>query len=70
MAAKKPAKPMAGQSNDTNKKLPGKAVMYFGSKNAQAFVCPTCNRSLTKGIVYEESNSMFCTRTCIPKVSV
>jgi len=69
MASKKPAKPMAGQANDTNKKLSGKAVMYFGSKTAQPFICPTCSRTLTKGIVYEEANSMFCTRTCIPKVA-
>lgn len=69
MASKKPAKPMAGQGNNDTKKLAGKAVLYFGSKDAEKFVCPTCNRSLVKGIIYEEGNSAFCTRTCIPKVA-
>lgn len=68
MAGKKPAKPMAGQSNDPSKKLPGKATMFFGSSLSAPFICPTCNRSLTKGIVYEELNAMYCTRGCIPKV--
>lgn len=66
MASKKPAKPMAGQSRDMSKSLPGKPLMYFGSAKAQAFVCPTCSRSLIKGIIYEEGNSSYCTRTCIP----
>ena len=65
MAGKKPAKPMAGQSKDMSKSLPGKAVMYFGSKYAEKFVCPKCKRSLVKGIIYEENNSSFCSRTCI-----
>lgn len=66
---KKPAKPIAGQSKDMTKTLLGKAVMYFGSKNAEPFTCPTCKRSLTKGIVYEEGSNAYCTRNCIPKVS-
>ena len=66
MAGKKPAKPMAGQGKDNNINLPGKAVKYFGSKNAQPFTCPTCKKSLVKGIVYEENNSVFCSRICIP----
>jgi hypothetical protein len=65
MASKKPAKAMAGQAKDNNKTLAGKAVMYFGSKNAAPFICPNCNRSLIKGIIYEESNDSFCSRRCI-----
>lgn len=67
MAGKKPAKPIAGQSKDLSKVLPGKAVKYFGSKTAQAFVCPTCSKQLIKGIIYEENSSSYCSRVCIPK---
>lgn len=67
MAGKKPAK-----VNSSNKKekitLLGKAVLYFGSKEAQPFCCPTCNKTLIKGIIYENSdNKLYCTRVCIPK---
>ena len=67
MASKKPAKPIAGQNRDKGPQLPGKAVKYFGAANAAPFVCPTCNRSLTKGIVYEVGTNMYCNRVCIPK---
>jgi hypothetical protein len=64
---KKPAKPIAGQSRDTSKNLPGKAVMYMTpAKGAALFECPTCRRSLSKGIVYEVGNAMYCKRGCIP----
>jgi hypothetical protein len=66
MAGKKPAK-----VNSSNKKekveLPGKAVKYMGSKDSQAFSCPTCKRELIKGIIYEHKSSAYCTRGCIPK---
>ena len=65
MASKKPAKVNAGTQREKGKVLPGKAVMYFGSKNALPFTCPTCLRQLIKGIIYEENNSAFCSRTCI-----
>lgn len=66
MAGKKPAK-----VNASNKKevivLPGKALLYFGSKDAQPFSCPTCKRSLIKGIIYEHTDgSSYCKRGCIP----
>lgn len=65
MAGKKPAK-----VNSSNKKdsvvLPGKAIKYMGSESKQ-FECPTCKRTLVKGILYEHNNEMFCTRGCIPK---
>lgn len=67
MAGKKPAK-----VNSSNKKqvvnLPGKALLYFGRKDAEPFVCPTCKRSLIKGIIYEHEGSSYCKRRCIPKV--
>lgn len=66
MASKKPAKVNAGTQKEKVKVLPGKALMYFGSKDAKPFVCPTCSRQLIKGIVYEENNSAYCTRNCIP----
>jgi hypothetical protein len=66
MAGKKPAK-----VNSSNKKekveMPGKAVRYMGSKDSQAFSCPTCKRELIKGIIYEHKSSAYCTRGCIPK---
>ena len=67
MAGKKPAKPIAGQNRDKEPKLPGKAVMYVGSKNAVAFCCPTCNRTFNRGIFFEENSIGYCTRRCIPK---
>lgn len=68
MASKKPAKPIAGQSRDTSKLLPGKPVMYFApTKNAALFECPVCKRTLAKGIIYEENSTFYCKRSCIPK---
>lgn len=64
---KKPAKPIAGQSKDIGKNLPGKAVMYMTpAKTASLFECPTCRRTLSKGIVYEVGSAMYCKRGCIP----
>ncbi len=65
MASKKPAKPIAGQAKAPQ--LPGKAVMYFGSSNAEPFVCHSCGASFIKGIYYEEANKGYCRRICIPK---
>jgi hypothetical protein len=65
MAGKKPAK-----VNSSNKKeivtLLGKTVKYIGSES-RPFECPTCKRTLVKGIIYEHNNEMFCNRGCIPK---
>ena len=68
MAGKKPAKPIAGQNRDKGPQLPGKAVKFFGAANTAPFVCPTCSRELTKGIVYEDNSKMYCKRGCIPSV--
>lgn len=70
MASKKPAKPIAGQSRDKGPRLPGKAVKYFGVTNEVVFVCPTCNRTLSKGIIYEVGTELYCKRGCIPAASV
>ncbi len=67
MAAKKPAKRNITNTVVKEKTLLGKAVKYFGSKTAMPFTCPTCFRTLIKGIIYEELNTSYCSRTCIPK---
>jgi len=43
----------------------GKAILYVGM-GGKTFVCPTCNRKFSKGIVYEHNNKLFCSRNCIP----
>lgn len=70
MAGKKPAK-----VNAANKKekldLPGRAIYYMGAKNASGFTCPTCNKSLLKGIIYEYTDgNSYCSRGCIPKQEI
>ena len=65
MAAKKPAKRNITTVKEVKKELPGKAIMYYGVPD-RPFVCPSCKRSLVKGIVYEDNSSMYCCRTCIP----
>ena len=67
MAGKKPAKVNSSNKKEVNT-LPGKAVMYMGSKNAEPYTCPTCSRSLIKGIIYEHEGSSYCKRGCFPKV--
>lgn len=66
MAGKKPAKVNAGNKKQ-DVTLAGKAVLYYGSKGAQPYCCPTCKRSLIKGIIYEHTdNKSYCKRVCIP----
>lgn len=65
MAGKKPAKRNITNIKEVKKELPGKAVMYYGSL-ANEFVCPTCSKTLNKGIIYEHNSSAYCCRTCIP----
>ena len=67
MAGKKPAKRNVTNVKEVKKELPGKAVMYHGLLTA-GFTCPTCNRQLIKGIIYEQGSEAFCSRSCIPKV--
>ena len=67
MAAKKPAKKNITNTIVKEKVQPGKAVQYFGSKTATPFVCPTCSKTLIKGIIFEESTISYCSRTCIPQ---
>jgi hypothetical protein len=66
MAGKKPAKKNITNTPEKKKELPGKAVMYYGSKTA-LFTCPTCNKSMVKGILWEHNSQSYCTRSCIPK---
>lgn len=67
MAGKKPAKRnVSNNQKEIKIELPGKALKYVGVKGMK-FTCPICKRSLSKGIIWEHKNSMYCTRTCIPK---
>lgn len=70
MASKKPAKKNISNTPEKVKELPGKAIKYYGAKNSAPYICPTCKRSLTKGILYEIDKIMYCKRICIPKVDV
>lgn len=66
MAGKKPAKRNVSNAKEIKVELPGKALKYVGSKNAKPFICPSCQRSLIKGIIYEDNGSTYCSRRCIP----
>jgi hypothetical protein len=69
MASKKPAKVNSGTQKEKVKVLPGKAVKYFSLvKGLNPFVCPTCDRNLFKGIIYEHESNMYCKRSCIPAI--
>lgn len=67
MAGKKPAKRnVSNNQKEAKIELPGKAIKYFGMKGVY-FTCPSCNRSLVKGIIWEYEGSAYCKRACIPK---
>lgn len=65
MAGKKPAKRNITNTKEVKKELPGKATMYYGVAE-RPFICPSCKKSVVKGIVYEDNGSMYCCRGCIP----
>jgi hypothetical protein len=69
MAGKKPAKRNVTTVKEVKKELPGKAVMYYGLLT-EGFTCPSCNRTLIKGIIYEHEGESYCTRSCIPTPEV
>jgi len=48
------------------KDLPGKAVLYVGSYGTSKD-CPACKTSVTRAIMWEDGNEMYCSRGCIPK---
>lgn len=63
--SKKPAKKNhANTATIAKVDLPGKAILFFGSKGV-SYTCPTCERTLQKGIIYEHGGSQFCSRACI-----
>jgi len=68
MAGKKPAKVNSSNKKETVQ-LPGKVVYYMGLMT-DGFCCPTCNRNLKKGIIYEYENNTYCSRKCFPKKEV
>lgn len=63
-ASKKPAKKNFSNTVDKGPDIIGKAIYYLGLGNKK-FNCPTCNRDVRKGILYEHSNKIFCKRGCI-----
>ena len=69
MAGKKPAKKNITSIKEVKKDLPGKAIMYYGVAQ-RGFTCPTCNKNLIKGIIYEHTSGSYCTRGCIPAPEV
>lgn len=69
MAPKKPAKRNVSNAQEKKVELPGKAVLYYGTPGKE-FQCPTCNRKLIKGMIYEEGTAQYCCRGCIPKKEV
>jgi hypothetical protein len=69
MAGKKPAKRNVTNTKEAKVELLGKAVMYYGLLT-EGFTCPSCNRTLIKGIIYEHNGGSYCTRSCIPKPEV
>jgi hypothetical protein len=69
MAGKKPAKVNSATQKEKVPATYGKAVKYLSLiRGCNPFVCPTCNRNLFKGIIYEHDSKTYCKRTCIPKV--
>lgn len=46
------------------KVLLGKSVMYIGM-GGQSFSCPSCDRTFSRGMLYEHSGKYFCSRNCI-----
>lgn len=67
MAAKKPAKTNFSNQKTKEAQLPGSAIMFMAMDQNQKFQCPTCKRTLMRGIVYDYQGTMFCKRNCIPK---
>lgn len=54
-----------GIAKNKEPQQPGKAVKYMAAtKDSPKFECPTCKRTLSKGIIYEYENSTFCSRRC------
>ena len=67
MVGKKPSKGRTLAQNEPKIVQLGKAVRYYSvTKGNNPFICPNCNNQLFKGIIYEQDNSMYCSRKCIP----
>jgi len=66
MASKKPAKRNITNTQEKKKELPGRAIMYYGVAE-RGFRCPSCGKTIIKGMIYEEGTSQYCCRGCIPK---
>ena len=66
MAGKKPAKKNVSNTPVATLKVeqPGKAILFVGVLG-KSFKCPTCDRELQRGMIYEHNNERFCSRKCI-----
>lgn len=66
MAGKKPTK---NYSNNKVKDIlrPGKATLYISGGKKTFHICPVCNKSTGKGIVYELKDILYCSRGCIDR---
>ena len=65
MASKKPAK--VSSHEKVANTLIGNAVLFFGIGN-KSFTCICCNRTLSKGIIYEKDKTQACSRNCLTQL--
>lgn len=64
MVSKKPAKKNFSNTLEKAPEVLGKPIYYLGLGD-KSFNCPTCNRNVGKGILYEHSGKIYCKRICI-----
>jgi hypothetical protein len=62
--APKASKRLNEQLGIKEKELLGKPVKFIGILGVE-FTCPTCSRTLKKGIIYDHSGALYCSRNCI-----
>jgi hypothetical protein len=65
MAAKKPAKPMAGQTRAVaqDPEIYGSLIKFIGSKQSTC-TCTQCGRQVVRGMVRIKKEVFFCSATC------
>jgi len=65
MAAKKPAKPVAGQIKQTvqDPAIYGTQVLFLGSKGSSS-ICAKCGKSTTRGMIRIKNEKNYCSKGC------
>jgi len=65
MAAKKPAKPMAGQTRPApqDPEIFGSLIKFMGTKQSPC-TCGECGRQVIRGIVRVKKETFYCSSTC------